>query len=269
MKARLCSFVMTISLLTAIPSYALEPFALYDDFTATVLNPVKWYGGEFFGRGTEALRMVQTGKLCMLYRSWANRGSNSGTRPSALSLALLHKASLITELKATVRVTSSTAVNCVANTAAGGARAGLQGSFFNTDTAQPGASSDDMRAGIAVFSSVTEPGILHVRSFVYQCHDTACLITTTLDSDDLGTVSVNTDVTLQLQWDPANNKFLFQRDALAPISSIYTGPDSEKPGFGFKTLEIVGFPENCIANPRPQTFMDATFDNVQVNQSAQ
>lgn len=269
MKTRLCSFVFMALLLITVPSYALEPFVLYDDFTASLLDPVKWYGSEFFGRGTEALRLVQSGKLRMLYRSYGNRGSNAGYRFSALNLSLLRKTFLITALKATVRVSSFASVNCAGNTLAGGARAGIQGAFFNADIPEPGVSSDDVRAGIAVFSSAGELGVFRVRSFVYRCDDTSCLITTSLDSDDLGTVSVNTDVTLQLQWDPVNNRFLFQRNNLPPVISTYTDQDTEKPGFGFKTLEVVGFPENCTTNPRPQAFMDATFDNVQVNQSAQ
>jgi hypothetical protein len=74
---------------------------------------------------------------------------------------------------------------------------------------------------------------------------------------------------LQMQWDPPNNQFLFQRDSQAPVSVSYGSlADAAKPGFGFKTLEIAHFPENCVANPQPQGFINGTFDDVQVNQSA-
>jgi hypothetical protein len=264
-----CCAVVSLLLLTT-PSYALEPFATYDNFTTALLNPLRWYGGEFTSRGEEALRMVESGKLHMAYRAYGNKGTNSGTRVATLLLFLLRKVAAITAMKATVRVLSPfTATGCTANPATTSSRIGLQGSFFNTDTPMPGLFANDVRAGIGVFASPSEPGVLRVQSFVYECHDTSCSSFTIIGGNDLGTVSVNTDVMLQMQWDPPNNRFLFQRDSQAAVSVSYGSlADTAKPGVGFKTLEVVHFPENCVANPRPQGFLNGTFDDVQVNQSA-
>src|SRR5439155_17985059 len=116
------------------PVHASEPFVLYDNFTAAAINPAKWAGFEFFGRGTEAKRWVDRalGELRMNYRAFGGTASNSGQTFSGFGLLLSKNTAGIKSLQAQVGVLTARAIDCASNPATTQSRAGLRGSFFST-----------------------------------------------------------------------------------------------------------------------------------------
>ena len=84
----------------------------------------------------------------------------------------------------------------------------------------------------------------------------------------LGTVNLGTATFLQIDWDRANKQFLFSRDKGAATALAYTVDDSAEPGAPFKGVGTQTYTANCASGPRTTAFIDAKFDNFQVNASA-
>lgn len=207
----------------------------------------------------------------MAYRAYGNTDSNSGVLPSALNLFFTDPAA-VTAIEASVRVHKVEAGGCPSNPAPTQARAQLLGAFFNTGTPTPGSAVNDVRATIFVRHLSTDPpDVLEVVSAVVRCTDPLCLPATAevIDFDVLGSIEREEEARLQVQWDPANDRFLFQRDDEPTVVSSYAPrPDTASPGVPVKVLSVVHLVANCTAKPRPGGFMDAFFDDVFVNVSA-
>ena len=118
-------------------------------------------------------------------------------------------------------------------------------------------------------NSTDPPGVLRVVAVVIHCHDVDCSDRTFLSVTPLGTVTTGQWVKLLMQWDQANHQFIFQRGSQTPVIVPYLVSDTAELGIQSKDLEVVQFVANCTAAPRPVGMVDALFDNVFVNQSAQ
>lgn len=272
MKVVLYSCVVAALVLAGAPVRALEPFVLYDNFNAALINPAKWIGFEFFGGGAEANRRIDPflGELRMSYRAYGNTASNNGFVLSTLGLAPIKNFNAITALSADVAVLKAQFASCPGNSFASSGNAGLIGSFFNTGTPTPGSETNDVLAVLFLTQLSTGPrNILNVRAVVFRCADQFCSQFNSVQQRILGTANVGAAVQLQMQWDPPNDRFLFQRGT-DPIVAISYAPlaDTAPPGIRFKDLRISHFVANCTTNPRPNGFWDVAFDNVRVNQSA-
>jgi len=278
-----CCLILLI-VLAGVPAQALEPLAPYDTFQGTLINPDKWFGGESFvlfprsstaavvGWGTEALREIQGNRLNMAYQAYGNTNANSGFIFSALNLFFTNPAA-VTAIAASVKVDDVEDRGCPSNPGPTQAHAQVLGAFFNTGTPTPTSGAvNDVRAAIFVRHLATDPpDVLEVVSALLRCTDLGCLPSTNevIDVDVLGPIKKNTEVRLQVQWDPANDRFLFQRDNEPPVISSYAPrPDTASPGVPFKALGVVHFVATCTNTPRPASFMDASFDEVFVNASA-
>ncbi len=221
-----CAFFFLV-VLASVPVSAVEPLALYDNFNAPLIDPDRWFGSEFSFLGAEAVREIFGNRLHMRYRGYGDTGSNSDTMFDLFRLNFAD-ADAVTAMKATVRVTNVESTGCAANGSPTQARASLNGFFFNTRTPTPGSAENDVLAAIRVrrLSDSTDPaGVLQVVAVVIHCGDANCFTGPFLGFINLGTVAVGDKVTLRIQWDPDNNRFIFQRGNQPEVRQASGGSD--------------------------------------------
>lgn len=271
MRVTLYCWVVVGLVLASAPVHALDPFVLYDDFSAAdgKLNPLKWSGLEFVGHGTEASRSINAGALRMVYRAFGNATSGRLTS-SGFGLLLIKNTTAIKSLQAQVKVLSAQAADCPSNSLITSSRAGLRGSFFNTGSSGfGGGATNDVHALLFLRRVPTDSGPnLRVRAQVFRCANLLCSQVNSLQEKDLGAAFIGQFYTLQIEWDKSNKKFFFQLNGVLPKVAIsYSLSDSAPPSVALKMLELADDVENCTT-PQSQGFMDAVFDTVQVNSSA-
>jgi hypothetical protein len=262
--------LVSLLYLLGVPAYALERLVPYDDFNATHIDPDKWFGVEPGGPGTEAIRQIQDNRLRMVSRSYSKTDSDSGRLPSEL-LLIVRNSSAVTAIQATVQVTDVAASGCPSNPEATVAVAGLIGLFFNTTTPTPGSHVNDVVASIRMVrpSDATDPpDVLRVRSSVFHCANARCTAGSELHSKDLGPVKRGELARLRVQWDRDNHRFIFQRDDDPEVVAPYTVSDTAPASFQGKYLQATHLVPNCTATPGPVAFVEASFDDVLVNESA-
>ena len=197
----------------------------------------------------------------MLGRTYGATSADSG-QASAGNRLRFTNGHAVTAMKASIWVDSSTATGCAANTSPTTAKARLSGLFFNTATPIPGSCVNDVAVAVYIERSSEVAG-LKVKAKLYHCGDANCEASEELASEDLGAAQVKTKVTLLLQWDQANHRFIVQRDAKPPVYLPYSVSDTASPGcFNNKRLDVNYYVANCTSEPRPIGYMDAYFDGL-------
>jgi hypothetical protein len=277
MKIALSCLIAVFLLMFASSVRALEPFALYDDFSSTFINEVKWSGADSHSTGAdilESVRQIQRGVLHIVNTTYADMSSNTGDS-SGTTILEFTDGDKITAIKATVQVNSIEATGCSGNTTHNtNARARLGGTFFNTGAPTPGSYLNDVFAFIGIqlrSDSTDKPGILEVIGRVVQCNDSNCFSNTKLYEQILGTIKVKKKTDLIIQWDKTNHQFIFQfgsGKSAVSVSFTYTVSDTSPSGADSKRVDVAHRVAKCTAEPRTVAFVDANFDNVFVNQSA-
>lgn len=258
-------------LATLAPATASAALVTYDDFGVTYIQPSKWYGEEgkqYGGIRVEAQRAIVDGQLRIQAKAYSDNYSNLGTSTTRNSVVFM-KSEGITDIRASVTVRSIVAQACAGNTTPSIGRARLFGFFFNAGTPIPGSNYNDIYAGIQIYrasNSTDASGVLRLSGFIGQCTDDNCIGSNILASTDMGavTTSLNTANALQVTWDSANNRFLFQRNSETAIPLTYTVADTNPASFPVKRLEISNQVAHCSAS-RPAVSMTADFDSVQTN----
>lgn len=245
-------------------AFALESLALYDDFSSGKFDPKRWSGGGQSNSITgDAMRLT--------WRGWGQTQGDSGTEVSGRSQSI-SRGLPVTQLRASVRVGAIEATGCAANAAATRVVAGVAGKFFSTGNRTAGSNLGNVVALLTAgreSTSVDPPGVLRVEGRVYMCQDADCESLDQLGpTASLGNADVGVFTLLQLEWDRANNRFLFSRDKGEPVAVDYTVDDSADPGDPWKGLITLGWVANCASGPRAIGAIDAKFDNVAVNASA-
>lgn len=257
--------VLGLLALITTSAQALEPFRGYDSFGSAPLDPARW-------TDPERVRSIRGGTLNLMQRQGGSTGADSGASFSGFNENLANPAA-VTALKAKIAVTSLEVGACTANTAVGQSRARIIGSFFNAGTPTPGSQLGDVLAQVRLtrFSNSADPvGTLRVQGLVLQCTTADCNGTSIIGNIvDLGTVTLGTAITVQLQWDQGGKSFLFGRDGAAFSGAVgYTESDSAAPGLPFKQLSTRLDLPSCQSAPRVVGSVEATFDNIAVNKSA-
>jgi len=272
MKITLSCLIALFLFMVGSPVRALEPFVLYEDFSVKILDETKWYGSETISPGVnieDQVLQISGGKLHMLARFYGNVSPPAGVSRGFYNLTFANPAT-ITAIAATVQVKNIEADGCPANPTPTVASASLVGSFFNTDTPD-GTSLNDVLGLIYISlasNSTDAPKILEVWGVISQCTDSTCTTFTVLNSKQLGTIKVGAKTTLSMQWDQPNHQFIFQFGKLASVPLGYAVSDTSAPSVNFKHLRLRNYIANCATGPRLQSFVEAYFDNVFVNQSA-
>ena len=266
MKELICASALALGVWAAVgPAAAAETYVLYDDFSASTLNPARW-------QDAERSRILTGTNLRMAARDWGSTVSDSLGTSITWSESLARVGGM-TQLRALMKVTAIDMTGCVANATATSVRGRVIGSFFNAGNRAAGSSVGDVLAqvwAIRASNSVDAPGVLRVEGWVGICTTSDCSSSNQIGTTvPLGTVNVGTNVTMQVDWDRANKQFLFSRDKGAVTAMSYAGfDDSADPGVPFKQVGTRTTVANCASGPRTFGFIDARFDNVQVNSTA-
>ena len=257
---------------------AVELLKAYDTFEVGPISPARWNGntfGDSLYEGNRTIVVDPSGvgrNLRILNRSYARTDSDSGVTLGLYGLTFKNPGS-VTAIRARVRALSVLSKGCSLNTFPTLAIAQLIGFFFNASAPSNGA-VDDVIAGVAVrrLSNSADPAnVLEVVAFVQRCTDPNCLDGPILFKH-LGKVTVGQWVRLLVQWDPDNDRFIFQRGSEAQqfVSYVDLGvvTDSTPPGLQEKGIGVYNFVPNCTDAVRPAASMNALFDNVFVNSTA-
>jgi hypothetical protein len=250
--------------LAAASVQALEPLRAYDRFTDKTIDPARW-------TDNERIREIRAGQLRHMQRSWSSGLSDAGVTNINWN-SNLPNPQAVTALRARITVTAVEANACASNASAGDSRARIIGSFFNTGAPVPGSQVNDVIAQVRVLrpTNSTDPaGVLQVRGLLSVCTSADCNLATTIGNVvDLGTTTVGTPTTVQIQWDQPGKTFYFARDGGPGGTVAYSESDATAPTLAFKQLSTRVIAPNCMSAPRVSGFVDALFDNVFVNQSA-
>lgn len=266
-------FGSTVTLALALAMGAIAPAAgaatLYDDFSATILNPAKWAGEEVSLYGAtlvEARRAILSGVVRIEAKGYSDKFSNTGTGRVSNRL-LLGTSETVTDLKATVTPRTALFTTCAGNTSAGEVQMGLRGGFFNAGQAPSAGRYNDVWAAIEIYrqsNSSDASGVFRVSGNVFQCTDSECFSSRSLGSVDLGTTTLNTATDLHVTWNQSGHNFAFQKDAEGVQSVVYTVSDTNPARDGEKRLDVTDDIANCTAT-RVYSYGGADFDNVYTN----
>lgn len=250
----------------ALPNvHAVENMVLYDAFSTGTIDSGKWSQSEFV-RSTDG-----TGTMRQTVRYWGITDGDSGS-DSYSNTNSVTDPTRITQLRASVKVASIEATACPANAAASVARVRLIGSFFNTGNPRTGSFYGDVIAQIYLYrasDSGDGAGVLRVTGSAVVCTDTDCNTNSSLGSVDLGTATVGSWVSLQVEHDKANKRFVFGRDSGAVTKPLaYSVSDSVAPSRNFKGVGTRHTVARCASGSKPTAASDAYFTKVRVNKSA-
>jgi hypothetical protein len=281
MKPAVFCALVIVAVLATLSASAQVPPVVYDKFEGKVLNPDDWFGKEGSDPGVFALESWRQIKveplfgfrgLDMANRSYASEGSDTG---NSAAYTRLHFAdgTNVTSIQATVLVKKIQATGCDTNAFATFPRARIGGGFFNAGAVAPtpGNQTNDVFAFVGAgrpIDSTNSSNVLSLEGRVFLCNDSTCSTNTVIGSADLGTAKVNQKTKLRITWDPANNRFLFQKGKGAEVFVEYSQADDFAPGTsngGNKRLEIYHQIANCTSAPRPVAYMEVFFDDIKVN----
>ncbi|MBZ4401235.1 hypothetical protein [Myxococcus sp. AS-1-15] len=255
-------------------AHAVEPMVPYDNFNPSESNPPR----ATKVRGIDPARWVdvQTGSRQQAVRELAftrlRLASRANTGTGRYGLRFIQP-SAVTAIEAKVRVNNARSTGC--ELSQGGISQGaaeLSGHFFNAATPSRASAKDDVTASIRVVSRSTDPlgsQDLRVEAHIERCHDASCTARGSLFTADLGQVHQGEQTRLRVQWDAANDRFVFQRDSQPEVFGAYTVTDTQAPGIASKELVVSHSVPTCArGSPSPLAYVNAYFHDVGVNQSA-
>lgn len=275
MRSKTCVLVLallSVSLVGVQPVDA-QSLSTYDSFTSSLLNPRRWYGEEgrlSGGIRTEARRVIVSGQARIENRTWGDTFSNTGSS-STLNRLVALKSPAITVMRGTITVRSHALTACAGNPTEAGVRVTSSGSFSTRGSRSWAARSTTWSPASSSIGSQTlqTPSACSasLRSSASVPTSSASTSRCSSPPQDLGTVTVNTAATVEVRWDPANNRFVFQRDSNTPVNLTYTVADSLPASFPTKLIQVSNTVPRCTTTPRPVAFIAADFDNIMVNAS--
>lgn len=262
-------FAFALLVVAANPVFALEPFALYDDFTGDQIDPAKWVQVGNPAPALEIVRRSGGNNLHLLSRTHGDTGSDVGRTQSSVRVGFINP-NAVTAIKARAKVRDFEVSGCNTNSASGRVRGPrISGFFFHTDAFDfVDGAVGDVLAAIEVRRETTSNDPPLLRAFVFLCLDSDCNAVDTLASADLGTIAVGEPTMLTLQWFPEANGFLVERDNQGLIYLPYEVSNVGPPIVAQKRLGVTARAPNCTSSPRPVSFIDVVFQKVFVNASA-
>jgi hypothetical protein len=268
---------LTWGVLTAMAASGHAQLVLYDNFQAPRIDPDKWRGQETFAAGdnpnAEALRRIQNAQLRLSLTTYGETFADTGLQTGRFGLKVTHPA-VVTALQAQVTVQSAVVQTCAENPAAPRARAQMTGFFFNDGTSlRLGDATGDISAGI---QKVRDRALGNrIEAFVSRCADFDCFSNPNVAGVTFTTTwRVGTPTTLEIIWQPAQDRFRFRvltNTGAQEVQTLsYAGlvRDNEVPqALDFKRIVVTNSAENCSAGPT-RAAMTILVDNVRVNAEA-
>jgi hypothetical protein len=267
---------------------AVEPLKSYDTFEVGPISPDRWNGVSFGtgapfqsshlyeGNRTIIMDPLGTGRvLRILNRSYGRTDSNVGFTYGAYGLVFKNSVT-VTAIKAKLKVLSVVSKGCSLNVSNASAQADILGFFFNTGNTPPTDPEDTTNDVLAIVgvgrdSITADPAnVLDVFTFVAQCLDHDCFQSSFIGGVPLGKVKVGEWVSLLMQWDRDNSRFIFQRGLQAPqfVSYLNVVSETGPAHLQVKRIDVANFVPNCMDPARPVAAENVLWDNVAVNQSA-
>lgn len=281
MKAVLGSCAALLLVLAVAPAQAQDSLVLYDDFEDEFIDRNRWVGFERGRIGGDSVREIHgppgSRRLHLLGRVQGDllalplAPGFSQQNDNRLRLEFANPAA-VTAIRATATIKKVEVTTCPGSIAHSRARLRVaDGNFFNAATPSPGSDANNVTAEFFIerrSDSADPPGVLRVGGVVFFCGNTTCQDGTTLFFGDFGTLALGVPTTLRLEWDPDNNRFIFQRDAGPEVFAFYSVSDTAPPSFHVKDIALAPRVANCTGTPRSSAFMEAFIDNVFVNAPA-
>ncbi|MHC1744611.1 MAG: hypothetical protein AB9873_16490 [Syntrophobacteraceae bacterium] len=281
---RVCMLLVVV--LAVAPCYGGAPpagFTLFDNFSGKMFDPNKWIGQAVEAdTGNRVMREsiieVDRNQAHLLVRSWActtNCGNfDDGTKYGQNRLRAI--GNVATALQATIQVKQVAVVGSDTNTAPTQARIRLMGWFFNDGSGDSATfdSTGDVYAWIGLrrnSNSTDAAGLLTVVANVGHCLDASCNTAENFEKT-MGTVKVGAKTTVSVEWDKANQKFVFKRAigrtpmteeiAYAEVPFLGVGIPDDLPAVAVSNrVDVITFVPNDADGVRPMGFMDAYFDD--------
>jgi hypothetical protein len=257
---------------------AVQALELYDTFrgvrldgiSGKHLDPELWE--KWNSRG--ALQMVRTlsgGKVILKTVTHGDSGSDEGRNNGRSSLAFPESVgAVITEIQATVQTKKSELTDCPTNDDNGRLLTPRMGGFWFNDGVNVPADDEDQTGSVWAaldirrrnhHDAITDPkdpmrrsNRLQVTASVFHCGDADCIDGDPIgDFVTLGIIKRGQKRRIRMQWDEANNQFLFQLHRDEPVAIAYDSALNAGPPPKFwKRIEHRGQPENC-ADPSART----------------
>jgi hypothetical protein len=265
MKTRnIAPLFLCVAIFCAVPqTSSAQNSILYDDFSQTLLSPLKWItGGACYSSNfneMECVRAIQTGKLLLAHRNFGQRDSDTGNQYGSSFLNFINPAP-IKSITADIVVHAIEEVPCAANPQFGG-DVQINATFFNAGS---GNAADDVGAQFNLSRVSTDPkGQLSVWAQMFQGQNYFGYMY-------IDTVSVGTPITATLTWDKTNHQFTAAEvndttHVKHQVTIPYTVSDSTAATNPTKDFAVVNFPGNCTNNPT-WVYAEATYDNVRIAQ---
>jgi hypothetical protein len=253
------------------PEPPREPLVLYDDFESGArINPEKWFGGGGARPVLDVRRAQAGGRLRLQNRSYAATDTNVGSQTGQVFVGFTNP-SAVRAIQATLEVETFEVHACAGNSVPGRASAQIFGSFFNSAIRTPNSHVNDVAVALDVVRGTDSPdpkSTLQINAGVLVCATPDCSQADVIGAANLGPVLRGESVTLKVEWDPQNDRFIVQRGQRPEVSLFYTVPDSSPAGLANKILALNTTVPNCTAAPRPTGLVRISVEQVLVNQSA-
>ena len=261
---------LSVGLFAALSAQAT--YTVYDNFDGSggFIAPHLWRGHEVSGGVREALRLLigdplvpGNRRLLLFNVAYGGVESNAGTESGILASNFTNPGA-VGGIRATVEAANVWAGACAANPAGvTTAMAAIGGAFFNPNPTTLSAAGDVWATvGVERKSNATTPlDTLAVVARLTQCMDGKCEQRALLGEQTLGSATKTERLSLGLEWDRTNKRFVFQRGA-ASAAIAYSIEDGMAPGIQTKGAFTINEVANCEGGPRAAALMEAYFDNV-------
>ena len=250
-----------VAALAGFAPLAEAQLVIYDDFTAPLLDGVRWSGRQLNtneggnGSSLEIERSVANGRLVMRARVAGGPEPDTGQRSSETALMFRHPGAL-NEIVFNATVKELQIAGCASGSASA---AGVRGvyAFFNDGLGDIVATIELRRSSDAD----TAATMLEVVGTL--THRTDAGDETLLGWVPLGTAAIGQKVRLRVKWDRDDSTVKFQKDldAVAPIA--YSNPVVADAGAPRKYLGAIATSGDCRA---ASSTIVGLFNTVRVNQ---
>ena len=255
------------------PIVAQETLVLYDDFTATTLDPDRWLGLDS-GVTQEQVRQIKSNVLILASRVYSDPAGFGRTGVSGVRFT---NPTQVTAIAADLRVMDVESVSCAVLPAFTRASVTVSGSFFYGGGITPrDGRKNDVRAGITIrrdSNAVDPEGALQATATVSQCTNSDCSSAITLPGKFINfeSVPLKKRVPIRVEWDAEGDRFVFQiGDSGLEFISYADSPTVSLPeqpaGLDEKAIQVRNTVPGC-AGARSIAHLDVQVGNVFVNAS--
>lgn len=280
---RLVKLFPLLVLLMGNPVSADESMVSYDRFNAPLFDLSRWRLFEFAGSENSAfvpgpavlgdhVLAIASGRARMMSRGFGGTSGGDWGTFYRLELNFTNPAA-VTAMQATVVPIGIEINGTCFNPAVGHTHVRLQlrGAFFHNGVSpQPGNLTNNVVAFIAVrriADPPSPPNVVEVIAQVVLFLDNGINFQT-LYVESLGHLHIGQPARLSIQWDKANDQFIFRRDKMERIYNYFPLSDATPPTVTRKHIRLANDIPHCTDGTVARSFLDILIDDVAVNPEA-